>query len=127
MRIHTGGSVWASVSSTAGWQAGSSQTLKENIKPLEKNDLISIRKTFENTTLYSYNRLDEDNLTEYGYIAENTTNIISPDGKSVNYLKTIGFISALIKDIYNQIDDLKDENKILKQELCKKDNSYSWC
>jgi hypothetical protein len=26
-----------------------------------------------------------------------------------------------------EISELKEENKLIKEELCKKDNSYSWC
>jgi peptidoglycan hydrolase CwlO-like protein len=48
--------------------------------------------------------------------------------------KMVYDIWETIKDLINkitgveeQINDLQAENTLIKNELCKKDNSYSWC
>jgi hypothetical protein len=75
---------------------------------------------------------DEDKKTEYGLIAQeleevfedlgktNENIIIELEGeeqyKAINYEKLVGILIPAVKDLYAQINELKEEIKILKEE-----------
>jgi hypothetical protein len=83
--------------------------------------------------------------TDWGLIAQQTEKIIpalvetDQNGfKSVHYEKLPILVLSGLKDFYQQyiadkvvfntrLDKLEEENRLLKDELCKKDSSYSFC
>lgn len=46
-------------------------------------------------------------------------------GRSLGGMITV--LVEAVKGVFNRIEDLEQENQMLKDELCKKDDSYSWC
>lgn len=112
------------------WTSASDRRLKENIKPIE---IDFVRNLFDKVNPVSFNfKKDEDKKTEYGLIAQELEEvfdelditdeniIVELDGeeayKAINYEKMIGLIIPAVKDLYAQINELKEEIKILKEE-----------
>jgi hypothetical protein len=112
------------------WTSASDRRLKENIRPIEAD---FARAFFEKVNPVSFNFIaDEDKKTEYGLIAQeleevfddlgedNENIIIELEGeeqyKAINYEKLVGILIPAVKDLYAQINELKEEIKILKEE-----------
>lgn len=112
------------------WTSASDRRLKENIKPIEAD---FARAFFDKVNPVSFNFIaDEDKKTEYGLIAQeleevfedlgetNENIIIELEGeeqyKAINYEKLVGILIPAVKDLYAQINELKEEIKILKEE-----------
>jgi len=112
------------------WSSSSDIRLKENIKPIEAD---FVRDFFDKVRPISFNyNYDEEKKTEYGLIAQeleqvfeelddsNNAVILELEGKeaykAIKYEKLIGIMIPAIKDLYAQIDELKNEIKILKEE-----------
>ncbi len=73
-------------------------------------------------------------VTDYSPIFGMDRDKKHPAGKSLNVVTTLGYLIASIKELNkknallnNTVQELKQQNDMLKQELCAKDNSYSWC
>ena len=86
----------------------SSEKNKEHVKDIEKdvNDILKL-----NPKQYNYK---EDSKLHYGLIAEDVEkiypNLVSDNnetGKSLNYLEILPLLLNKIKDLQNQIDELK--------------------
>lgn len=112
------------------WTSASDKRLKENIRPIEAD---FARAFFSKVNPVSFNFIaDEDKKTEYGLIAQeleevfedlgetNENIIIELEGeeqyKAINYEKLVGILIPAVKDLYAQINELKVEIKILKEE-----------
>jgi hypothetical protein len=108
----------------------SDERLKENIKPIE-NGLDLIMKLEPK----SFNFIGK-NTTQAGLIAQDVQKInpdwiTSSDTPGYMSWNDNGFIQwstvKAIQELKTENDNLKSEVEMLKQELCKKDSSYSWC
>lgn len=109
---------WATVTSTSGWQAGSSKTYKQNIKALTDVDYERLRKEFRSIKLFSYNRKDTPKEQEVGFIAEYAPDLILASDKSnVTLLKAIGYLAAIAKGQEKAVTSLQKEIKELKSEM----------
>lgn len=112
------------------WTSASDRRLKENIEPIS---VEFIKDFFERVNPVSFNFINDDNKkTEYGLIAQeleevfdnlgedNENIIIKLEGeeqyKAINYEKLVGLLIPAVKDLYAQIDELKNVIKILKEE-----------
>lgn len=112
------------------WTSASDRRLKENIRPIEAD---FARAFFDKVNPVSFNFIaDEDKKTEYGLIAQeleevfddlgedNENIVIELEGeekyKAINYEKLVGILVPAVKDLYAQINELKEEIKILKEE-----------
>jgi hypothetical protein len=112
------------------WTSASDRRLKENIKPIEAD---FTRAFFDKVNPVSFNFIqDQDKKTEYGLIAQeleevfndlgedNENIVIELEGeekyKAINYEKLVGILIPAMKDLYAQINELKEEIKILKEE-----------
>ena len=112
------------------WTSASDRRLKENIKPIETD---FVREFFDKVNPVSFNFIaDEEKKTEYGLIAQeleevfedlgetNENIVIELEGeekyKAINYEKLVGILVPAVKDLYAQINELKEEIKILKEE-----------
>jgi hypothetical protein len=86
-----------------------------------KNGTINESKYIENCTEIFDEKINESQQYCKPYNIETTTDtfkIIEEEGVSLDK-----WIAKHEQSIY----ELREENKLLKSELCKKDNSYSWC
>ena len=104
------------------WTSASDRRLKENIKPIEAD---FARAFFDKVNPVSFNFIaDEDKKTEYGLIAQeleevfedlgedNENIVIELEGeekyKAINYEKLVGILVPAVKDLYAQINELKE-------------------
>jgi len=121
-----GGSVQRWVS----WSSASDRRLKENIVPIEAE---FVRDFFERLKPVKFNYIsDETHKTEFGLIAQeleetfedveesNNSIVFELEGedayKAIDYQRLVGLLIPAVKDLYAQIDELKEEIKILKEE-----------
>ena len=109
------------------WSGSSDRRLKENIEPI---DSAFVREFFDKLNPVRFNYIaDESKKTEFGLVAqeleevfeevdESNNNIVIDiqQYKAIDYQKMVGLLIPAIKDLYAQIDELKEEIKILKEE-----------
>jgi len=110
---------WATVSSSAGWAAGScSRASKDNIRKLTAADYVSLRKQFREMNLFSYTRKDVPGKEELGFIAEESPDyILEPDKSTVTLLRAIGYCAVVAKGQEEAISSLQEEVRALKSEI----------
>ncbi|MFH1800932.1 MAG: hypothetical protein ABH891_08850 [Candidatus Omnitrophota bacterium] len=109
---------WATVSSTAGWAAGCTQALKQNIHTLTFADYALLRKEFRATDLFSYNRRDIPTEPEVGFIAEHAPDLVLDKTKTgVPLIKGIGYLAAILKAQENVLMPLEKEVQALKDKI----------
>ena len=117
------------------------------------DDKRNIEEKTTYTTIYDlapkqYDRKDGSSINEVGLIAEEVINVM-PEIVSYKRTETIvgrdvdGYpiieygvdltkpetvnYSMLIMPLLIEVQNLREENDLIKTELCKKDSSYSWC
>jgi len=142
--------------STGGWQ-GSDIRFKKNIKPIGSalDKVMNITPVSFNWKIDEYPNKGFPNGTHYGVIAQEIEKVIpevvreGPNGeKAVSYTELVPILIESVKEqqfqiksmqnetseirkeidkLLNRLKVLEDENEFLKEELCKKDLSYSWC
>ena len=112
------------------WTNGSDRRLKENIEPINAD---FIREFFGKVNPVRFNfKADNDKKTHFGLIAQeleevfeevdepnNAITLDIDDGegyKAIDYQKMVGLLIPAVKDLYAQIDELKEEIKLLKEE-----------
>lgn len=109
---------WASVASTAGWVAGCSQALKQNIHTLTFADYALLREQFRATDVFSYNRKDIPTEPEVGFITEHAPDLVlGKDKTGIPLIKGIGYLAAILKAQENVLVPLEKEVRVLKQEV----------
>ena len=111
------------------WSSASDRRLKENIVPIEAE---FVREFFEKLKPVKFNYIsDETHKTEFGLIAQeleetfeeveepNNSIVFELEGedayKAINYERLVGLLIPAVKNLYAQIDELKEEIKILKE------------
>ena len=111
------------------WSSASDRRLKENIVPIEAK---FVRDFFERLKPVKFNYIsDETHKTEFGLIAQeleetfeeveepNNSIVFELEGdnayKAINYERLVGLLIPAVKDLYAQIDELKEEIEILKE------------
>jgi|GEM_PF-2332035 len=108
---------WATVNSTAGWVAGCSQALKQNIHTLTFADYALLREQFRATDVFSYNRKDTPTEPEVGFIAEHAPDLVlDKDKTGIPLIKGIGYLAAILKAQENVLVPLEKEVQDLKRE-----------
>lgn len=109
------------------WSGSSDKRLKENIEPI---DNAFVKEFFDKLNPVRFNYIaDESKKTEFGLVAqeleevfeevdESNNNIVIDiqQYKAIDYQKMVGLLIPAIKDLYAQIDELKEEIKLLKEE-----------
>lgn len=109
------------VDATGAWQSSSDIRFKENIQNIDNalnkiNQISGIR----------YNTLN-NSKEQIGFSAQEVESVL-PEIVSTDESGFKGVAYAKITPVLvNAIKELNQENQNLKQELCLKDNSYSWC
>jgi hypothetical protein len=124
--------------------SNSDERLKKDIETLDSEN--SLQKVLRlrpvryrwNTEKYPYRRtIGFDEKEEIGLIAQEVEDVVpevvdrAGDGYfTLDYGKLVSLVISSIKDIWMEITGLKEkveEINMLKNELCARDNSYSWC
>ena len=126
--------------------ASSDRRLKTNIKNINPQDALNkvlrlqgVRYNW-NTEKYPH-RLGFDDKPEIGLIAQDVQEVVpevvdkAPDGYlTLDYGKLAGLFVEAIKDVWQnitsnkrEIEELRQENRELKHELCQFSSSFSWC
>lgn len=109
------------------WSGSSDKRLKENIEPI---DNAFVREFFDKLNPVRFNYIaDKDKKTEFGLIAQELEEVFEeieePNNgivhevqqyKAIEYQKMVGLLIPAVKDLYAQIDELKEEIKLLKEE-----------
>jgi len=109
------------------WATSSDKSLKTNITELNYglNEIL-------NLTAVRYN-WKINNISDIGFIAQDVNKIIPEivsggDGDmKVAYGTLTPILTKAIQEQQNIINKQDETINLLKSELCKKDNSYSWC
>lgn len=111
------------------WTSASDRRLKENIENINNS---FIRDFFDNIRPVRFNFKDDEAKThEYGLIAQELEEVFKSIGednedvvielegeekyKAINYQKLVGFLLPAVKELYNEIDDLKRQIKELRE------------
>ncbi|MCP6727610.1 MAG: tail fiber domain-containing protein, partial [Patescibacteria group bacterium] len=69
----------------------------------------------------------EEDYVHVGFSAQNVQKVL-PEATPIQESGYLGFDSnAVLALSVNAIKELREENNALKQELCSKDDTYSWC
>jgi hypothetical protein len=105
----------AYINSSSGWNAGCSIKLKQDVVQLSDDGYKDLTEQFNNIPLYSYKRKGLAGDPEIGFIAEETPDIAGSTGKAITYIKTIGFLTTVVKNRENIIEN--QETRIRQNEL----------
>jgi hypothetical protein len=115
--MYGAGTTGATLNSTGGWAAGCSKELKQDIKQLTDDDFVALRQEFFNIPLYSYERKDKPGSPEVGFISEYTPEVVGSDGKNIVTLKTVGYLSTIVKGQEIVIKQQDDKIKLLETKI----------
>ncbi len=123
----SGGTAWTSISDSR-----LKDVLSNDINGLEKiMDLKPVKFKYNDKYLTMY---ASDDKKYYGFLAQELAEVVpemvTKDQNGYYWYNPSGFeaiLTSAIQEQQGQIDALKEENNTIKEELCKKDNTYSWC
>ncbi|MBU5689309.1 MAG: tail fiber domain-containing protein, partial [Candidatus Aenigmarchaeota archaeon] len=121
----TTGSCTINPGAGAGWSCTSDLKLKKNISDLKQG--LKIIKELNPVT---FNLKEDDGKVYTGFIAQDVEKIlpllVTDDNnyKMLNQEGMIPYLVAAIKEQQDEIENLKRENKIIMEKLCKFDNSF---
>lgn len=98
---YTGGTLYAGA-----FQSTSSRAMKENIH-LSKTNALN---TINDIKIYDYN-FKTDSVPRVGFIAEDTTTLLSIDHKGMDHANCIGLLLKAVQELQAEITDIRKELK----------------
>lgn len=106
--------------------ARSRLSLKENVKPLDKDHALDV---INNTDIATYNyKQDDAKETQASLVIDDVNNVkkwnapkelLTADGKNRNDSKTIGYLVAAVQALTDKVNSQDEEIKELKKQLSK--------
>ena len=84
----------------------------------------TLNATCNNQTIELWKDLD---VKGRGFIAEDVKIVYPERVREINNLSYVSYGFDWVFDLWIANQKLMEENDLIKSELCKKDNSYSWC
>jgi hypothetical protein len=117
---------YAYVSDATGWKAGSSRTLKQNIKQLGSEDYQALYEDFSKLPVFSYEYKSSPGDKQIGIIAEETSPlIIGSDTNGVSPTRWVGYLTGVVKYQAQRIEDLEKNNTELAGRIDKLEQAVS--